>query len=291
MAAWSTARGGGTGRWAYERPPPNPPFPACCDPDGDGFGTLKPAGGFPGDFFLQHGARSDQVGTGDVLIERVTTNGVETQYAAALGFVFGTAPALVSYSDRPGTSVAVTYPVASGGAGTPENGFPVRDGPDADSDVEVTFTSWRPQRRPIEGEACLSEPAPCQWVDIGHATYSVGINCVESVPDPAGCALKGCPASTLSTSDPHLRRAPEIGQPEELPVTKAGAFTDLADDQAAKPANTISYTLNVSKCVDAYSSLGITFKPGEELEFFFIAGGGAGGISDFAQQIVYLKRQ
>ena len=47
-------------------------FPACCDADGDGFGTLtRPT-------LLMPGATSDRIGSGDVMIQRVRRDGVET---------------------------------------------------------------------------------------------------------------------------------------------------------------------------------------------------------------------
>lgn len=112
---------GGTGRLFNA---PMPAFPQCCDPDADGFGTLVNAPSFPppGTMFLNHGAASDRIGTGDLLIERVTTGGVESQFAATLQFVFATVPALVSYSDTAGNSAAVSYPVAANGPGTRASG-------------------------------------------------------------------------------------------------------------------------------------------------------------------------
>jgi hypothetical protein len=279
---------GGTGGWAYVHEPPNPPFPACCDADGDGFGTLKAAGGFAGDFFLAHGTDTDHIGTGDLLIERVTDNGVETQYPATLGFVFATTPALASYTREPAQTTPITYPVARDGLGTGGNGLPVSDGPDADQDIEVALTLWPPQRRPIAGEACLSGPTPCEWVDIGHLTYETGIDCVEGIPDPAGCALKGCPQGALSTTDPKLTPSAPIGQPDELPLKEAGGFTDTTNDRPAERADVISFTVNLTKCVAAYRSLGISFDRFPELSFFLAASGVSG---DFVQQNVAFRRQ
>src|SRR5262245_59600084 len=85
---------GGTGRI---RPPggfdPGPGFPACCDPDGDGFGTMTATQNGPGgpEWQLYPLAKASQIRSGDVF---VTSRGD----TAALNFVFNTTPALVSWS-------------------------------------------------------------------------------------------------------------------------------------------------------------------------------------------------
>ncbi len=104
---------GGTGRVFDPRVLPQlfKPFPACCDPSGDGFGTLSPVGGPPGPggpaFFLHPGTTTAQMHTGDVLVERVTTGETVTQYPATLQFVFATAPALQSFSVGQGSPVTI----------------------------------------------------------------------------------------------------------------------------------------------------------------------------------------
>ncbi len=103
-----------------------PAFPDCCDPDGDGFGTLQPLQAKT-TMVLLHGATTAQIGTGDLLIERVTTGGVETQLTTTVQYVFATVPALVSYSDGRGNAATISYPVAAGAPGTtPDNGSPSR---------------------------------------------------------------------------------------------------------------------------------------------------------------------
>ena len=104
---------GGTGRVFQPGVPEAswPRFPECCDADGDGFGTLTQTAGVSGFMFIATGATADQIGTGDVLIQRVTTGGVETQFLTALQYVFATMPALVSYDDGAGNSRTVSYPV------------------------------------------------------------------------------------------------------------------------------------------------------------------------------------
>ena len=245
-----------------------PAFPGCCDPDGDGFGTMvgeAPPGGTAAFMFLQHGATSAKIKTGDVLIERVTTDGVETPYPSMLQFVFGTVPALVSYSDEAGNGTTVPYPVPPGGPGTglSDNGFPVADGSeDPDSDVELTLTFWRPQRRPIP-------PETGEWWDIGGLTYQT---IAQHLGNPPTAIQKPCPQESYSTTDEDLTVPTS-------PSTAPG-FTDKGVDQPASPASTVTYTLNVSQCL---ASLGVSWNPGVELGLDFFSHNlkpGAGGSAD-----------
>ena len=89
------------------------PFPACCDPDGNGYGTLINNSHLPppGSFSLKPNATSSQIRTGDVLIQRVTSNGVSTDTPTMLPFVFATTLALVAYDDGQGNAATVNYPV------------------------------------------------------------------------------------------------------------------------------------------------------------------------------------
>ena len=267
---------GGTGEWAFSGPPgPRPPFPACCDPDGDGFGALTPfAGGGNPRFFLHHGATTAQIRTGDVLVERVTTGGVETHFPATLQAVFATVPALVSYSDSAGNSATVSYPVARftpgnpppfgagfvpGGPGTRGNGFPVAPGPSGD--IVLTLTFWRPQRTPIP-------PETAQWIDIGGLTYSA-----RPMRDlKTGAVLEAnCPPDAYATSDPSLR-------------VELGAIKDTASDRPASAANTFTYSVNVTRCLAAK---GLSFDPGQEIDFDLLASSSGG---DSGVQSVSFRR-
>jgi hypothetical protein len=205
---------------------------------------------------LYHGATSDQIGTGDLLIQRVTRDGVVLQFPATIQFIFDTVPGLVSYNDGQGNATTVHYPVAApvdgmgGGPGTPWNPFPVTAGPNGD--VTVTFTLWRPQRTPIPpddngagGDACLSDSPPCQWIDIGHLDYHLLI-------EPNGAS---CPQDAYSTSDPNLG---PLTNPRPGPL--ATGLEDLAADQPANPANTLTFTVDLSRC---FAAEGATFNPGE----------------------------
>lgn len=253
---------GGTGRLFNA---PMPPFPECCDDDGDGFGTMVNAPNFasPGTMFLNHGAASTQIGTGDVLIERVMTDGSESQFAATLQFVFATVPALVSYSDTAGNSAAIAYPVAADGPGTRENGLPAAADPDT-GDVMLTVTLWRPQRRRMD-----RDPGTGEWIDIGGLNYTV----------LAGAA-GDCPQSAFSTEDPNLTPSPPS-------LTHGGGFADLAADQPASASNTFTYTLNATECLE---SKGITWNPGETQQFSFFSYTGDTG-QENAQQPVFFTLQ
>jgi hypothetical protein len=263
---------GGTGRVPVNRnPPEGPPFPECCDADGDGFGTLATAPDLPPgaqSLTLLHGANTAQIGTGDVLIERVTTGGVESEFPASVQFVFATGVALVSYADTAGNSATVPYPVAGNqpgpaGPGTIDNPFAVAAGPDGN--VVLTLTFWRPQRRPIP-------PEPGAWTDIGGLTYATGLS---------GVGL-ACPQSSLSATDPNLTPSPVGGMGGAL--TMGGGFTDLAPDRPASTANTFTYTLNVTQCL---ASLGRSWNSGETLGLDFVGVSG----TDQVGQGVNFKRQ
>ena len=243
---------GGTGRRV---PPQAPgqldanlePFPACCDPDDDGLGSLDPPfdpGGGPG-ILLQPGAGADQVRGGDLLLALGTTGaGQQQELAVTLNTVFVTVPAIASYVDELGVTYAVSYPVAPGTV------FPVVDGPDAGSDVSVSLTFWRPQRRPIPDEL---PPGAGSWVDIGR------------LPHFAGGGGPDCPESSYSAVEQEL--APS---PQGLPNSELDFFLliDSVPDQAADPANTFSYTLNLSQCLAFH---GVTFGAGETRLFHFEA--------------------
>jgi hypothetical protein len=260
---------GGTGRLAA---PPMPAFPECCDPGpgdppgGDGFGTIPP---FLGPAQLAHGATSAEIKTGDVLVARLNdASGVETgQFTQLLPYVFSTVPALVSYHDSavPPNQVDISYPYAGGE-------LPVAAGPDGD--VVVTVTFWRPQRTPIgEGpdrEACLDDNPPCEWIDIGGLGYGAGLGAGE------------CLTSAFSETDPNLTDGPPAG------TGAAVAFKDSRDppDQPANPNETLTFTLNITQCLES-QGLGSSFdEPGETRMFHLIAAGGGR-----ADQTMTFKRQ
>jgi hypothetical protein len=251
---------GGTGQAelpGWPAPSTWQPFPVCCDADGNGFGNLSndspnPA---PGAFFFDPRATTSQIGTGDVLIQRVTSNGVETDYTAMLPYIFATVPALVSYDDGQGNAATVGYPHASNGPGTLGNPFPVAAGPNGDVALKLTF--WRPQRKPIP-------PETGSWIDMGKLSYSADVQSLGTTQTSPLNRL--CPPSAYSTNDPNL------SQPEMLSSNRGGV-TDLAPDQPANPANTLTYTLNLTNCLAA---LGLKWQPGESALVSFYADDGFG---------------
>jgi hypothetical protein len=234
-------------------------FPECCDPDGDGLGTvvnnMVPEVAPPGFFFLRHGATSSQIGTGDVLIQRDGAREV----TELVPFVFATTPALVSYDDGAGNSVAMDYPVPPGGPGTMANPLPVEAQPSGD--VILTLTFWRPQRRAIP-------PESVGWVDIGGLNYTAKTHFTDA-PD--------CPQDAYSDGDPNL-------VPSESTFPRG--LVDLAGDAPSSPANTFTFTLNLTECREAH---GASFDPGETVTVPFsgvaLAAGsedGTRGNADFA---------
>ena len=237
--------------------------------------------GHPASFFLAHGATTSQIGTGDVLIERATADGAETQFPITVQDVFATVPALVSYDDGGGTR-NVSYPVAPptpgcpppgcppGGPGTPGNGLPVAARPNGD--IVLTLTFWRPQRRPIAGETG-------EWTDIGGLTYSVPRLVNPELPgdQQIDSAAGPCPPSAFSTTDQDLT-------PGTVPFSGEGGLQDTVPDRAASAANTITYTLDITQCL---ATKGASWQPGHELQFFFDAGNGHDG----DEQTVFFKRQ
>jgi hypothetical protein len=245
---------------------PNPvPFPACCDPDGDGFGTLprRPLGG--SGLMLQPHAGADQIRGGDLLISeaKVTTDGrfipndlrdyagQQVELVSTLKTIFVTTPAIASYTDELGVTHAVSYPSYADSS----NPLPVVDGPDPGSDVSVRLTFWRPQRRALPDEL---PPGASKWVDIGGLDYVTGY-------------AKGfCQPDSYSDVDPGLTLIPYT-QPSPTGSQQVTVLRDSAPDTAANPANTFSYTLDLSKCIAANSIPGSTLGPGESASFNFNA--------------------
>lgn len=278
---------GGTGRWWKDGPPPGEdpewgePFPACCDSDGDGFGALTPsARSCPICFILAHRAKTDRIGTGDVLTRRVASGGAETVLPTTLPMVAATVPALVSYRDTAGNCAKVrgasgdcatefSYPPQPGDRGLYGNPFLV----DADpgGDVVLTFTYWRPQRTPIPGDG-----GSAQWVDVGGLTYHTA-GAFDYGP---GTGAPWCSASWYSTTDPNLTP----GSDDPAGRFKAG-FRDLASDKPSSAANTLTYSVNMTKCLAEY---GLSWNPGEERTVFFV---GRDEASGFAGSTIQFKRR
>ena len=219
------------------------PFPECCDADHDGLGTLTQGGpgalGVPGGgtMAMYHGATSDQIHAGDVLIARGTVNGTPIESASSVGFVYATFPVVAAYDDGQGNSATLTYPRDPAAAQSP-----VRAGPDGD--VVLRLTLWRPQRPRTAGD-----PGTGTWMDVGNLAYIVSVGGSSTQPD--------CPQRSFSAPDANLRALTSSPAPQIDPG--AGGFADVRGDQPADPANTLSFTLNLSDCL---RSKGMTMQPG-----------------------------
>lgn len=252
---------GGTGKVLSASPGASPGFPDCCDSDGDGFGTMPV--GPTGDFQLLTGAKSSDIRTGDTFVELVNSGSGTTELPGILNYAFVTTPALQSWSD--GTSSGtVTYPVLPMSPGEMNNGIPVAA--NSSGHVVVTLTYWRPQRFAISGSG-----EGDGFVDIGHLKYTADVpnNPFIGSGDP-GQGPGNCPASSYSTSDPNL----VVGSEEE-PVDQHG-------DQAADPANTLTFTVDLTAC------LGSTpFNVGSTLGLDIQARSNDG---DNAAQKIFIKR-
>lgn len=217
----------------------NRAFPDAFDSDGDGFGLL--AKGPTGDFQLRTGATSSQIGSGDAFVERITSGGAETQVPGVLNYVFSTTPALTSYSAG-GASGTITYPVAPGAPGT--SGTPIVVGGAGDAIVTMAF--WRPQRKAIPGSGEGS-----QWIDIGRLKYTADVPNGPTAPgSPGGRGPGNCPASSYATTDPSLSAGGD-------------GVIDSASDRPADPANTLTFSINLTQCLAA---AGLAWAPGQTLQ-------------------------
>lgn len=225
------------------------PYPACCDDDGDGLGTLPNNSPNhvpdPGWFYFKPAATTSQIGTGDVLIQRITSGGATSDVATMMPFTFATVPALASYTDGQGNSATVQYPVPPiPGLGTESDPYPVAAGPNGHVMMDIKL--WRPQRRPIP-------PETGQWTDIGRLGYAVQFQRLGA--QDVSLVNTSCPQSAFAVNDSNLivRAVPQL-------VQDAGGVGDLAVDQPADPAHTINFTLDLTACLAAR---GLTWNTGE----------------------------
>jgi hypothetical protein len=292
---------GGTGHeYAYPGGPTaissnfneGPAFPACCNAGSpNGFGNLvgpeappqNPGPNPPSSsaFALYPEATSSQIGSGDVLIQDVTTAGATTFVSSTINFVFNTTPALASWTSG-SDSGTVTYPLAAGAPGTSSNPWPIGGGT---GNVAVAMTFWRPQRTPIPagpngvgGDACLQAVPACSWLDIGHLSYESDPYILNRSGGGPGTNPVTCPASSYSATDPDL-----------VPThTQTNGFVDQASDAPANAANTLTYSEDLTTC---FASVGATLKSGDEIkqEIFARTPMSATGTSDTTGQNFYFK--
>ena len=283
---------GGTG--IVQAAPPNPPapfsrlpFPGCCDDDDvDPFGTMQDAPGDPpGGMALEHHATTAQIGTGDLLIQRIDGN--PDAFPANLGFVFATVPALMIYRDgaSPANTVTPAYPVGAGGPGTQGNEFLVDVGCQGVSiactpatDVVVELTVWRPQRERLALDPPPGAGESAVWTDVGGLNYQTVVQHIGTLPGGT-TVQQPCPQSTYGTADPNLTNPPGHLGP---------GLTDTTTDHPSSSSRTVTYTLNLTRCVTA---LGATWGPSDPASIFFGAQVTRLGESDGASQTVWFKRK
>jgi hypothetical protein len=202
-------------------------FPGTADADGDGKGEIT--AGSTGDFQLRTGASHTDIGAGDVLIQEFGTSTA----ASTLNLVFSTTPAIRELTPDGGAATTFTYPAAAGAPGTMAAPLDVASG-------RMTFTLWRPQRRPITGAG------ERDWMDIGGLRYTVDM---PNGPGPGTRGPGNCPLSTTSSSA----------------LTPDGdALRDTAPDRAADPANVIDLTVDLDACL---ATSGLTWSAGQQISF------------------------
>jgi hypothetical protein len=247
---------------------PGGPF----DPDGDGLGSFLPFYGCPS---MMHGATSEQIKTGDLLIQRTQNSAFTT----ALRYVFATVPTLSSYQD---TTMAAPAPVSYPHDPADGPSLPV-DAPSGE-DVKVTLTFWRPQRRRIANDPKPKAGESSTWTDAGGRLYGIGTSPVGAGP---------CPQSAFSDPRsepvPNLLTLPPPGPPgSQGPVVGGGGFSDRALDQPANPNNKLTFTLNVSECLRAGGKASAFDESGETvlLELKAVTPGGGS-----AQQVLPFRRE
>jgi hypothetical protein len=266
--SYCSAGGTGLAQPTTGLPGPGDPFPACCDVDGDGVGTMPRNAS--NEFRLDPHATSSQIGSGDTFILRQTTDGVVSTVPEALNFVFNTVPAVQSWQDGAGGTGTITYPAAADAPGS--QGNPIVVGVDGNGHYVLTLTLWRPQRRAIAdaGEGT-------GYVDIGGLDYEGN---VPQVPGQAPDTHQApqCAAAALATTDAHLTIA-DFGP--------GGHLTDAAPSIPADPANTLTFTVDLTTCV---ALKGGTLSSGDVLNMD-IAANAPSPSHDHANQIVYVRMQ
>jgi hypothetical protein len=254
------------------------PFPACCDSNANGWGSLNSDNRGPtgSEFVLKPNASSTEIGSGDTMIEHITSNTAATELPGSLNFVFDTVPALKAWSSGTATTpTPVTYPVAAGGPGTQANPLPVTKA--ANGDYTLTLTFWRPQRKAIAGAGEGSD-----FVDIGGLAYDVNIPNAGGPAGGSGAPVSPqCDPASLSTADPH-------GAVVSDGNGSIGRVADNAPDQPSDPANTLTFSVDLTKCL---ADKGTTIGAGQTFNMDVGANSLSAHSVDHANQIVYVKTQ
>ena len=243
-------------------------------------------------FDFDHRSSSTEIVTGKQIFHHVTESGDESQcpdaanpncvsYQSTQGFAFTTTPALKSFDDGPGGRVTISYPVDFNDPGDSAN-KPIPVSARSGGDVILDLTLWRPQRRPTSDAECGNVPgcAVTDWLDMGGLVHFATGNRVEG-GDPAVCPKNGAYSN------------PSGGLQEfELEAGESGGFLDTTGARPADPSNTLSYRVNLTKCL---ATKGISFGVNQTRTFAFQASpppDPAGGLTgtDTAAQNIYFRR-
>jgi hypothetical protein len=194
---------------------------------------------------IKPGALPDQIGAGDSFLQMAADG---KSYPGTLNFVFNTAPALKSYRfDTDATATQIVYDesgaVVSGM--TREAVIAVPSGA-----TSITLTFWRPQRKAGPGETGNSGG----WIDIGGLRYEIDLP--NSARDPqTGTDLPGTHSAWGAYSNASANGVPVATTPNDEGVN------DPAADAASNPANTMTFTLSLTKSFSGWLSFG----PGTEI--------------------------
>ncbi len=228
---------GGTGADANTVNVDNP-FPACCDDDGDGLGTIKR--GPSGDFQLHTYAPSEKIGSGDTFVESYTdAGGSPQQLTGSLNYMFNTTPAIKDYQDGSGAGATVSYPAASDAPGTINNPLPLKADDKGDYVLKIEFGARSAMRSPRRGE-------PAGFVDLGNLNYQIEVPNGPSKPSAPGSGtgpspgVGPCSGDSVGTDDTSLTQQ-----------SNGTAWRDSAPDRPADPANTLRLKINFTRCLAA----------------------------------------
>lgn len=227
-------------------------------------------------------ATSSQIGSGDVITLLATHEGKTSEVPSTIDFVFNTVPAIASWSDGAGDSGTIPYPDTAD-LGTWGN--PIKVSAGSSGDVTVTFTVFRPQRQGVPG---AGEPA---FMDIGNLAYAVDY---VAPPEPGSTTVGStlmpeCPSSAYSglSSTLHLIGA-YSGSGAQEPVNQQdlNRLVDSAEDSPASPKDTISFTIDLTKCLASKNVS--SFPVGKPMQFDLSANSQSS--SDHANQVFIVER-
>ena len=194
---------------------------------------------------IKPGALPDQIGAGDSFLQTAADG---KSYPGTLNFVFNTAPALKSYQFDTDTSAT---PIVYDENGVAVSGMTQQAviGVPAGA-TSVTLTFWRPQRKAGPGETGNVGG----WIDIGGLQYRIDLPNAARSPQN-GADLPGTHSSWGAYSNASANGVAVTTTPNDEGVN------DPAADAPSNPANTMTFTLSLTKCFSEWSSFG----PGTEI--------------------------